>query len=190
MAFPPVDPARFFVALLPPQNLQAQITAIKQDIWQQFHSKAALNSPPHITLQPPFTWPLDRLQTLEQPLAALAQQHSPVPIQLSGYGAFPPRVIYINVLRQGPLMTLQPAVMDHLETHCAIVDAVAKRRPFAPHITVGFRDLKPAAFRQAWEALKDQPFSAQFITPSLTLLRHDGHKWQIFSEFPLSRPNL
>jgi 2'-5' RNA ligase len=181
--------ARFFVALLPPPALRAEITAIQHDIWQRFQSKAALRSPPHITLQPPFIWPLDQVAHLERSLAAFAQQQSPVPIDLEGYGAFPPRVIYVNVQRQGPLMALQPALMDYLETHWAIAHPPSRQRPFAPHITVGFRDLKPAAFKIAWAEFKDQPFKADFVVQALTLLRHDGQTWQIFSEFPLNGSN-
>lgn len=178
--------ARFFVALLPPPALGDQITAIQQDIGQRFQSKAALKSPPHITLQPPFVWPLDQVAHLGRSLAAFAQQQSPVPIELSGYGAFPPRVIYINVQRQGPPMALQPALMDHLETHCTIVHSPARQRPFVPHITVGFRDLKPTAFKLAWDEFKAKSFKAHFVVPALTLLQHDGQRWQISSDFPFN----
>lgn len=60
--------------------------------------------------------------------------------------------------------------------------------PFTPHVTVGFRDLTPAAFHQAWAEFEHRSFSADFEVPTLTLLRHDGQKWQIFSELPLGAP--
>lgn len=177
---------RFFVALLPPQPVQDEITAIKQEIWQRFGSKAALKSPPHVTLQPPFLWPLAETPELERHLEAFAQTQPAVPVQLKGYSAFAPRVIYIDVAQTARLMAVQAAIAAYLEETCGIVDRVGKTRPFTPHVTVGFRDLSPAAFRQAWAAFESRPFVAEFAAQALTLLRHDGHIWQIFSEFPLN----
>ncbi|MGB3310396.1 MAG: 2'-5' RNA ligase family protein [Nodosilinea sp.] len=182
--------ARFFVALLPPQALQDEITAIKQDIWQRFGSKAALKSPPHITLQPPFQWPLAEANKLEHHLEAFARTQPAVPIRLAGYSAFvPPRVIYIDVVQTAQLMAVQPAIAAYLEETCGIVDRVGKTRLFTPHVTVGFRDLTPAAFRLAWAEFQHRPFAADFVAQTLTLLRHDGQIWQTFSQLPLlARP--
>ena len=177
--------ARLFVALLPPQALQDEITAIKHDIWQRFGSKAALKSPPHITLQPPFQWPIGQIDELDRHLATFAQSQAHVPVGLEGFSAFAPRVLYIDVVKTDELMAIQPDLMAHLEATCGIVDRVAKGRPFAPHVTVGFRDLEPAAFHQAWAEFCDRPFAADFVAQTLTLLRHDGQTWQISSQLPL-----
>lgn len=180
---------RFFVALLPPQPLQDEITAIKQEIWQRFGSKAALKSPPHITLQPPFLWPLAEAPELERHLETFAQTQPAVPVQLQGYSAFAPRVIYVDVVQTARLMAVQDAIAPYLEQTCGILDRVGKTRPFIPHVTVGFRDLSPAAFHRAWAEFEPRPFAAEFVAHALTLLRHDGHIWQIFSEFPLQALN-
>lgn len=195
MASPSPESARFFVALLPPQPVQDAITAIKQDIEQRFGSRAALRSPPHITLQPPFDWSLARLDELQHQLHGFARQQRPIPIVLEGFSAFPPRVIYIYVHQTAAVMALQPSLVAHLETHCGLRegyrDPGSNRRapwPFTPHVTVGFRDLRPEAFYQAWAEFEHHPFLAKFEVPSLTLLRHDGQIWRIFSEQPLGAP--
>lgn len=177
--------ARFFVALLPPQALQDDITAIKHDLRQRFDSQAALRSPPHITLQPPFQWPVTETNSLEHHLESWARTQPVVPIQLVGYSAFAPKVIYINVAQTAQLMAVQPAIAAYLENACGIVDRVGKTRRFIPHITVGFRDLTPAAFRRAWAEFEHRSFAAEFIAHSLTLLRHNGQIWQISNRFPL-----
>ncbi|WOD39152.1 2'-5' RNA ligase family protein [Nodosilinea sp. E11] len=178
---------RFFVALLPPKNLQETITAIQHDIGQRFGSKAALRSPPHITLQPPFQWPLDRTAELERSLHSWVCHQPPIPIALERFSAFAPRVIYIDVVQTPELMAIQPALITHLHKHCGLGNASTQPRPFCPHVTVAFRDLTPAAFRQAWPEFKQRPFSAEFVVSALTLLRHDGQRWQIFSDFLLNR---
>lgn len=88
---------RLFLALLPPPDLQEQVTAIKQQFAEQFASRAALRSPPHITLVPPFEWPTAQLAALTGSLEAFAKEQAPVAVELCGFGAFPPRVIYIHV---------------------------------------------------------------------------------------------
>jgi 2'-5' RNA ligase len=184
------NPVSYFVALLPPPALQNEITAIKQEIWQRFGSRAALKSPPHITLQPPFQWPAERQGELEQALASFAAGRSPIPVHLQNFAAFAPRVIYIDVVRGAELMALQPALIAHLEATCGIADPVAKGRPqFIPHVTVGFRDLTTAAFHAAWAEFQDRPFAAEFMVPALTLLRYDGQRWQVVAEFQLPGPS-
>lgn len=183
---PGPDIARFFVALLPPPAVQAAITALKQDLRQRFGSQGALNAPPHITLQPPFHWPLQRLAKLEQALADFAEGRSPVPVQLKNFATFAPRVIYVDVVRTPELIALQPQLMAHLEATCAIVDPVAKGRPqFIPHVTIAFKDLSPEAFHGAWAEYRDRAFTADFVVPALTLLRHDGRRWQGVADYPL-----
>ncbi len=89
---------RFFIALLPPQAVQDYATEIKHHFAAHYESRQAQKSPPHITLQPPFEWASDQVFHLEQSLREFADQSAPVPITLEGFSAFPPRVIYINVL--------------------------------------------------------------------------------------------
>ncbi len=184
MATHSTEQALFFVALLPPSDLQAQLTIIKQEFWQTYQSRAALKSPPHVTLQPPFRWPEEAEGQLKACLLQFAQHYPPVSITLSGFGAFPPRVIYVDVVRRGLLMTIQPDLIDYMAATLGIEDKKSRNRRFAPHMTVAFRDLKPATFRCAWPQFQERDFSAEFLSTALTLLKHDGQQWQIFEEFP------
>jgi 2'-5' RNA ligase len=198
---------RYFIALLPPENVQDAVTRIQQQFADCYASHKALNSPPHITLQPPFeqtntsvlgqadlsalarslgvssggsTHPI---ATLEQFLANFAAEHQPVPIQLSGFAAFAPRVIYINVLKTPELLALQAALLEKLERQLGIVQPTAKNRPFAPHITVAFRDLTPENFQAGWAKFQHQLFQYEFTVPALTLLVHRDRRWLISANF-------
>lgn len=102
---------------------------------------------------------------------------------LSGFGAFPPRVIYINVVRTQKLLTLQADLMAYLEIKLGIVDPVSKTRPFAPHMTVAFRDLTKQNFKVAWPEFQHRQLQFEFIADSLTLLLHDGKRWNVSQEF-------
>ena len=176
---------RFFIALLPPQEIQDYANEVKEHFAQNYNSRKAQKSPPHITLQPPFEWQLDEVPLLEQTLSTFAQTQTPVPIILKGFGAFAPRVIYINVIKTPELMSLQGYLMAHLEESLGIVDSVSKTRPFAPHMTVAFSDLTQQNFRAAWPKFECQELEFKFTTSQLTLLIHDGSQWNVSVEFPL-----
>jgi len=175
---------RFFIALLPPLEIQDYANEIKQYFAQTYESRAAQKSPPHITLQPPFEWQLDTLPVLEQCLKTFADTRTPVPVTLNGFGAFVPRVIYINVLKTPELVTLQQDLMAYLEASLGIFDQVSKTRPFAPHMTVAFRDLTRQNFRAAWPQFQHRQLEFEFTAPQLTLLIHDGRQWNVSAEFP------
>lgn len=130
---------RYFIALLPPQEIQAPVNTIKRQFVDRYASRKAQNSPPHITLQPPFEWSAEQV-ALEQCLLSFAHNCKPVVIQLAGFGAFALRVIYINVLKTSELLSLQAALATHLEKELTIVDP-SKSRTYAPHVTVAFREL-------------------------------------------------
>lgn len=173
----------FFIALLPPQEIQQFADRIKQRFAEVYHSRAAQKSPPHITLQPPFRWQLEQLPQLEQKLTKFAGDRDPIPMILDGFSAFKPRVIYINVMKTPELLALQQNLLDYLESSFNIVDRVSKTRPFAPHLTVAYRDLTKDNFRKAWTEFEQQQLHFEFIVTQLTLLIHNGKGWQINKEF-------
>lgn len=174
----------FFVALLPPSAVQEYATEVKSYFEQYYASRHAFKSPPHITLQPPFRWQHERVEVLIESLTIFARSHPPIPITLNGFGAFPPRVIYINVDRTDALLTVHRQLSEHLETSIALADLKEKSRPYAPHMTVAFRDLTKQNFKLAWQEFKARSLFFEFTVSHLTLLKHDGQRWQIHTEFP------
>lgn len=183
---PKVSRKRFFIALIPPKNVQKEATKIKEYFKDVYHSKAALKSPPHVTLQPPFEWNIDDLPQLLEILTHFSQFQISFSMTLNGFAAFKPRVIYINVLKTPELIEIQKQLMSHLESSLNIVHKVAKNRPFAPHLTVAFRDLTKKNFYQAWPEFQDKEIYFNFTISQLTLLIHNGKNWEIYQEFPFN----
>lgn len=175
--------SRFFIALLPPQDIQDYANQIKQYFADNYASQHAQKSPPHITLQPPFEWVDSDVSRIEASLTEFASKQQPLPITLSGFAAFAPRVIYIDVVRSQELLTLQTDLMAYVEANLGIVDKVGKTRPFAPHMTVAFRDLTRQNFKAAWPEFENRQLHFDFTADKLTLLIHDGRRWNIKSEF-------
>ena len=179
------EAVRFFIALLPPEDVQTYATKLKIYFRDRYHSQAALRSPPHITLQAPFTWPQQDYKHLEANLSSFASGHRAIPIKLSGFGSFPPRVIYLAVDYTPALMKLQQELSHHLAQTLDIVNPRSQPRPFCPHLTVAFRDLKPAAFSLAWPEFEQQEAQFAFTVTELTLLRHTGKEWEVHASFPM-----
>ncbi|MDT9340407.1 2'-5' RNA ligase family protein [Trichodesmium erythraeum 21-75] len=178
-----------FVALVPPENIQNQVTEIKEYFSRNYNSSHALKSVPHITLQPPFKWPTESLTLLQESLEAFTQHCSAFPITLSGFAAFVPRVIYINVVKTPELLKIQRDLIAFTETTLGIVHPPSKIRPFSPHVTVAFRDLTKQNFRAAWIEFRERSLDLDFTASQLTLLIHNGKRWNICNEFPFLSTN-
>ncbi|MBE9190431.1 2'-5' RNA ligase family protein [Gloeocapsopsis crepidinum LEGE 06123] len=179
---------RYFIALLPPLEIQTSVRDIQQHFAEHYSSRGALRSPPHITLQPPFLWEVERVNELESHLKNFVQQRSLVPVVLDGFGAFSPRVIYINVRKSLELLNVQADLMIHCEL-LGIVDPVSKTRPFAPHMTVAFRDLTRQNFKAAWTQFQHQQLYFEFTASGVTLLIHNGKQWIVRTIFPFTFNN-
>ncbi len=173
----------YFIALLPPQSIQDYVTEVKQHFADNYDSKHAFKSPPHVTLQPPFEWNTDKIIILQECLQKFVRGRNFIPMILDGYNAFAPRVIYIDVVQTPELMNLQADLMAYLETNLGIADEVGKSRGFTPHMTVAFKDLKRNQFKAAWAEFENRELHFEFTAGELTLLKHEDRKWNITKEF-------
>ncbi|MGD1846655.1 MAG: 2'-5' RNA ligase family protein [Salibacteraceae bacterium] len=178
--------ARFFIALVPPEALSEEIMVWKRYFERQFNSRAALRSPPHLTLHMPFLWPEKRESELHASFSALAQSSSDFTIHLQGFGAFPPRVIYVAVAPQPELLAFQEKVAIAARKELHLLHPTHKGHGFHPHITVAFRDLRKTDFETAWKQLETTSFKATWNISDLAVLKHDGKRWNIWQQFPLS----
>ena len=174
---------RFFIALLPPPDIQSAANDIKAIMRDEYASKAAFRSPPHVTLHAPFEWPLADLPKLDSVLSRFAQAQDPVPMTLDGFNAFKPHVIYIDVVKREGLMALQPMLLSVMEKELGIVSKSDRKRTFVPHLTVAFRDLKPAMFRKAWSVFQRRELHFDFVSQHLALLIHDGKLWHVKEKY-------
>jgi 2'-5' RNA ligase len=174
---------RFFIALVPPLEIQQQITQIKEYFSAHYNSRRALQSPSHVTLQPPFEWPAADVPKLEEFLKAFVAKRLQIPVTMSGFAAFAPRVIYVDVVKSSALLELQKDLMADFETNLEIVNSVSKTRSFVPHMTVAFSDLTEQNFNAAWLEFQGRSIYFEFTASALTLLMHDGSQWNVSDEF-------
>ena len=174
----------FFVALIPPAAIVAEVTAIKEEMAARYDSSHALKSPPHITLHMPFKWRVDRLAQLEAGMTKAAEGRQPLEIGLRDFACFAPRVIYVDVALSDALHTLRREVVRTMRRELKLLNADYKDLPFHPHMTVAFRDLSKVRFAEAWEDFAQRSYRADFTVDSLCLLRHTGQHWERWRDFP------
>ena len=169
----------FFVAIVPPQEVQNEITSFKELIADRFQSKHALKSSPHITLHMPFRWKEKRFGQLAKVMQQLNKDLQPFEVQLKDFDFFEPRVVFVDVMESQALLRLQKDVVDCFRKELKLDNGNYKGQGFHPHVTIGFRDLKKPMFFEAKKEFEQRAFQAKFMAEELTLLKHDGQKWEI-----------
>lgn len=175
----------YFIAIVPPEPVYGEALALKYHFKDAYRSKAALNSPPHITLHMPFKWKEDRENELINNLESFSLTQNQFEIRLTNFSSFEPRVIFIDVTKDEKLESLQKQLKRFCKVTLNLFNADYKELAYHPHLTLAFRDLKKPEFYKAWEEFKEKKFEAKFDVDSIVLLKHDGREWKIFKQLPL-----
>ena len=58
-----------------------------------------------------------------------------------------------------------------------------KDRPFHPHMTLAFRDLKKKDFARLWASLDGRPVNHTWQADRFWLLKHNGKFWEMYRSF-------
>jgi 2'-5' RNA ligase len=176
-----VEEKLYFIAIIPPQPYKEKIAGIKQSFAEIYHVSHALKSPPHITLIPPFKLNESKEKEVTLFLEKFVENATSFQLVIEDYGSFKPRVIFLKPILNELFKCLYESISSDFYTLFPV--GKASKRPFHPHLTIAFRDLKPNIFYKAWDELKSKRFKAEFIIDRIFLLKHDGRKWQEFREF-------
>ena len=133
----------------------------------------------------PFKWPLRKEKQLCEKLGEFTFAQQQLKIELDGFGCFEPRVIFVKPKQNKALNQLQSNLQKFAKTELNLFNANHKSRPFHPHMTIAFRDLKKVQFRLAWEEFAQKEFKGAFVVNGLCLLKHNGKSRDVFEEFIL-----
>ena len=170
-----VEKYLYFMALVPPEPVKSLIHEMKMEFYKKYRFSHALKSPPHITLIPPFKWPVQDENRLVRFLKDFALQQAPFEISLDGYGAFKPRVIFLKINENEMLHNLYKSLTASFYPYFHLPSP--PDRPYRPHLTLAFRDVTPAMFRKAWAEWKNKHFEATFKVEGICLLKHNRKNW-------------
>lgn len=175
----------YFIALIPPSPLQDEIQKLKLEIKDRFGSEHSLNAPPHITLLSPFRFEKENMGQLHSMMEVFAQGFQPFEVQFNEFSTFPPRVVFIDVVKSPGLTELQTKLEKLARSNSELFNYNYDERPYHPHLTLAFKDLTKSDFYAIWKDLENREFRKSFIASELFLLRHDGEEWEIIRDYPL-----
>ena len=175
--------ALYYIALVLPSPLADAVKTLQHRAHTAYHSRAALRSPPHITLRAPFRTPLDQVGSLKQVLTEFASSYPPFSVELGGFGCFPPRVVFVRVIENQMLSAIQHDLIKTLTENQIVGSGEQTLRAFHPHITIAFRDLIQRHFRSLWGEVEHKSFTDRFTAGGITLLRHNGKFWTAEGDF-------
>jgi 2'-5' RNA ligase len=176
----------YFLALLLPAALTAEITSLKKTFAARYGPSHALKLIPHITLVAPFRLSEVREGALEASVEAFLQGRKTFPVSLSGFGSFRGRggaTLFIQADGGTRLDELHEGLQRRVDQ--VILPPETASRPFRPHVTLANRDLDREVFSRAWPEYQDRDFTATFEADVVCLLRHDGKSWQQLKRYVL-----
>jgi 2'-5' RNA ligase len=176
---------QYFFAIIPPPPVFDEALALKKYFQEKYNSKAALNSPPHITVHMPFTWKEKKEDEMARNMKEFVTNFDPIKVCLDNFSAFAPRVIFIKVAESEILNVFQKKLQQFCKRKLNLFNANYREEPFHPHLTLAFRDLRKHAYSEAWEEFRRREFKAEFMADKLSLLKHNGRIWEVAKEFTL-----
>src|SRR5690606_16215088 len=156
--------------------LKKELQRIKEDFAEQYKSYHALKLPPHITLIPSFKIPVENEVSLISQLEEVSNKEKPFIVELSGYGSFKPRVIYINIKNPTPVKEVFYRIKNVIQELSKEISE--KKEGIHPHITIATRDLSRENFKKAWQLYRNRPFNPKFEVKELVLFSHNGRHWE------------
>lgn len=175
------DHQRYFLAIVPPEPTFSEAHQFKNHFKEKYASKASLNSPPHITLHMPFLWKEKKETFLLEKLKDFSLTQLPFELHLKNFNAFPPRVIYMDVMANESLFLFQKTLERFCKREFQLFNANRLDQAYHPHLTLAFRDLKKEQFALAWDEFKAKQYDQSFAVKEIAVLKHTGTVWRVLS---------
>ena len=178
----------YFIAIVAPDAVTAEINTFKHDIRDNYSSKAALKTMPHITLKAPFKLPAEEREDLLKWFRNIPTEIAPFEIHIDNFGSFDNKqnkVIFVKPIMSAELIALQSDVIKDFALTYPKMNMSTHEHQFKAHMTIGYRDLTPENFEKAWAVYKDKQYRSSFTCSSYCLLQHNGMKWEVIAEKPL-----
>ena len=91
----------------------------------------------------------------------------------------------MNVTESDALNELQRRLHRFFKRELDIFNANYQDRPFHPHLTLAFRDLRKSQYPLAWQEFSNKEYKAEFMADKIALLKHNGKSWDVLKEFSL-----
>lgn len=181
--------AKYFIALVPEGDIQEEATWLKLLMKDKFNLKYALKSPAHVTIKMPFSWNEHKEDKLMDKLSQFFNPFPSFDLDFKGIDKFGRRVLFIKVYAPNALMLMQEALKKFSRTDLHLVEELSDKA-FHPHMTIAFKDTKPARFEEYWEFLQTQKFKKNYQVKDVALLKKAEGRWVVIQRFPLRKEDV
>lgn len=176
---------KYFLAILPEGKIQEKATDLKLEIRDKFNVKYALKSPAHVTLKMPFLYNEAKEEELMVKIGEFLKSYTTFGIRITGVRTFGNRVIFWDVKGDSLLYALQSDLKVFCKRELKLVDELADRN-YTPHMTIAFKDLKPAKFDSILELTKQKAISERYTVVHLCVLKKVAGRWALIKRIPLA----
>lgn len=176
----------FLVCLIPPISIVEDIDVIRGEISDKYKVYESLKRPAHITLYNPVKISsLEKEKSFFKALeeASFSEIFSQV---LKGFNSFAPHTVFIDVERNQSIMHLQAQIKSALQPLALLPER--DNFKFNPHLTVAFKDVKPATYSLIVDEYQTKNFKRVFFVDSFSVYKHLDKRWQPYKEFVLKNP--
>ncbi len=170
---------------MPPKKLIERLEEVREEFASNYQCKAALKTPVHLTLVPPFQLETGKDEELVAALKA-GEDLNRFAIELKDYGYFEENeVLFVSVQPSVALSVLQQAVNGWVHDGFTVSEKYQNHEEYHPHITIGRKDIPKGRFADAVKEYSALSFTAKFENKAFYLWKHNGKAWEIHTRFPL-----
>lgn len=168
--------ALYYIAANCPDELDGKVEVHKRYMNERYGCRAAQKSAAHITIVPPFKAEEDIETQIKDFVDTYNMGLVPVEIGLSGFGHFDERVIFIDVVPNEALRSVEQDVnAQFIEQFPSII--FRTKPDFNPHVTIATRDIPEGAFGEAWDHFSGMSFEDSFTCHKLTVMKNVRGRW-------------
>ena len=169
----------YYIAWVLSGEAARHISRLQQYACDTFDSCRAMRSPPHVTIVPPFHFPVVKEEILTDLVMKWSATLPSFDWQLDGFHHFKNHTIYAQAKGPVELPVWRRKLFEKL-------GKTPHRASFVPHVTIAFRDLSPERFVEAWRYFSGLPLQLSCRQDHVSILRHNGDHWEECSKFCLA----
>lgn len=175
------------LAIVLPEPAYSWIVEQQNFIATTWGPSRALRTPPHLTLIEPLALSDDQITIVDSLCSTAAATQDIFHISVSGYGAFIPRVVFMNPILPPELLLFQAEMRNKIRELMPEVLKKYQDRAFHPHITLAHRDVHPDQFKLMWKHYEHLHLNLEFRVEKFHALGHRTDGWVIEKEYIFNR---
>jgi 2'-5' RNA ligase len=169
----------FYIAIVCPGEIEAKIKAFKEHMQLHYGCRAALKSPAHLTIIPPFRAEDETEKHLQDFVQTFNIGMLPVDITITGYGNFGDRVLFAGVAPNNSLTELEKEATDEFNKQFPAI-IFGMKPEFNPHVTIATRDIPEGKLEEAKAWFENKyPISEHFTAKNLVLFKLVNGWWNL-----------